>query len=292
MHELSLATFEKMRHKRLLYSLGLILLSSRLCGQIDLRFDYVLSDFNDIVKSDISLTNPNENKVQLYLDTIKKYHNFKKNFFTQPGQYKLDCRYLINSKCIGSISYSFELCGNEIEIEMSVDLGQDIKSKWIKNKWTELSRENQCYISIVKYFKSPESINLKFANIESSEYYKGPFFTLTNFSKDTIYGEHFPGYFWGSLTFINDSTRSRELIGQIDMNFVDLHPLYPDSSRIAMVGSFGLFNKLPPNKYEYKLLFSTTGNSQGYRKYLDNDTTEWLAKTESFYKLIYEFEIK
>jgi len=277
---------------RIKYGLVLILLSSRLFGQIDLRFDYKLSDFRDIIKSDISLTIPNGNKVQLYLDTIKKYHDFKKNFFTQPGQYKLNCKYLINSKNIDSISYSFEFNGNENEIEMSVDLRQDINSKWIKNKWTEMSRKNQCYISIVKYFKSPESIKLKLANIESSEYYKGPFFTLTNSSKDTIYGEHLPGYFWGRLSFINDSIQSRELIGQIDMNFVDMPPLYPDSSRIAMVGSFGLFNKLPPNKYEYKLFFSTTGNTHGYRKYLDNVITEWWAKTESFYKIIYDFEIR
>jgi hypothetical protein len=281
-----------MRHIRFKYGLVLILLSSRLLGQIDLRFDYELSDFRVIVKSDISLTIPNGNKVQLYLDTIKKYHDLKKNFFTQPGQYKLNCKYLINSKCIDSISYSFELNGDENEIELSVDLGQDINSKWIKNKWTELSRKNQCYISIVKYFESPESIKLKLANIESSEYYKGPFFTLTNSSKDTIYGEHLPGYFWGSLSFISDSIWSRELIGQIDLNFVDMQPLYPDSSRVAMVGSFGLFNKLPPNKYEYKLLFSTTGNTHSYRKYLDNITSEWWAKTESFYKLIYEFEIR
>jgi hypothetical protein len=281
-----------MRHVRFKYGLALIFLSSRLFGQIDLRFDYELSDFRDIVKCDISLTIPNENEVQLYLDTINKYHDLKKDFFTQPGQYKLDCKYFINSKCIDSIVYSFELNGDEKEIEMSVDLGQDINSKWIKNKWTELSRKNQCYISIVKYFESPESIKLKLANIESSEYYKGPFFILTNFSKDTIYGEHLPGYFWGRLSFISDSIRSRELIGQIDMNFVDMQPLYPDSSRIAMVGSFGLFNKLPPNKYEYKLLFSTSGNTHGYRKYLDNIPTEWWAKTESFYKLIYDFEIR
>lgn len=281
-----------MRHKRFIYSLGLLLLSSRLFGQIDLRFDYELSDFRDIVKSDISLTIPNGNRLLLYQDTIKKYHDLKKNFFTQPGQYKLDCKYLINSKYIDSVSYSFELSGNENEIEMSVDLGQDINSKWIKNNWIELSRKNQCYISIIKYFESPKSIRLKLANIESREYYKGPFFILTNASKDTIYGEHLPGYFWGSLSFISDSIRSRELIGQIDMNFVDMQHLYPDSSRIAMVGSFGLFNKLPPNNYEYKLLFSTTGNTHGYRKYLDNVTTEWWAKTESFYKLIYDFEIR
>lgn len=281
-----------MRYVRFKYSLALLLLSSRLFGQIDLRFDYELSDFRDIVKSDISLIIPNGNKVQLYFDTIKKYHDLKKNYFTQTGQYTVDCKYLINSKYIDSVCYSFELSGEENEIEISVDLGQDINSKWIKNKWTELSRKNKCYISIIKYFESPKSIKLKLANIESSEYYKGPFFTLINLSKDTIYGEHLPGYFWGSLSFINDSTRSRELIGQIDMNFVDMPPLFPDSSRIAMVGSFGLFNKLSPSKYEYKLLFSRTGNTHGYKKYIDSVTTEWWAKTENFYRLIYDFEIR
>jgi hypothetical protein len=150
-----------MRHKRFIYSLGLLLLSSRLFGQIDLRFDYELSDFRDIVKSDISLTIPNGNRLLLYQDTIKKYHDLKKNFFTQPGQYKLDCKYLINSKYIDSASYSFKLSGNENEIEMSVDLGQDINSKWIKNNWTELSRKNQCYISIIKYFEKIRDLTWK-----------------------------------------------------------------------------------------------------------------------------------
>jgi len=284
-------TIEKM-NKRILYSLILILISSSLFGQIDLKFQSKVSDFKESVNSDVSIIFPNRLRVQIYQDTVREYDVIKKGFSIQTGEYKVVCRFVINNK-VDSVDYVFSLKGNESDIEISIDLGQDIQAKWINNIWTEINRKNNGHISVVKYYKSPKSISLYLADIEFDEYYKGPFFRLNNNSKDTIYGEYLPGYFWGSLSIVtNDSTRSRKLIGIIDTQFEGLPPLSPDSNRIASVGSFGLFKHLPKSNYRYELLYSTTGNFHEYREYINKINIEWWAKTEEFYRLIYDFEVK
>jgi hypothetical protein len=270
-----------------------ILVSSKLFGQADLKFEYKLSDFKEPVKSRISILKPDLSSEELYFDSVRTILNNRKMFFNQIGKYELNCDYSINNQIIDSTKYAFNFDGKGFEIELSVHLGQQVNSKWINNKWTEMDRKNTAYISVIKYSEAPQSIYIQLDNKESDEYYKGPFFKLTNRSKDTIYGEYLPGYFWGCLSFmINDSTWSKKRTGTIDDQFIYLPPLPPDSDRIASVGSFGLFKICPPRAYHYELLYSKSGNSHGYHEYSQTNSTKWWAKTEEFFKLNYNFTIK
>jgi hypothetical protein len=278
---------------RLTYCLILLLICSKLSGQINLRFEYELTDFKGNIKSEITVTKPDLSRTKLFFDTIRNYEVDKHDFLSQNGTYQVEYKYSINSISIDSVYYSFDVTGNENDIEVRIKLGQDINGKWINNDWTELDRKNRGYISIVKYYKAPTSIHLELENKKSDEYYKGPFFKLINNSKDTIYGEYLPGYFWGSIAYMTkDSIWSRNLSATIDMEFVPLPPLCPDSDRIASVGSFGLGNKLPKNTYKYELLYSINKNFHAYTEYLNLNTTNWWAKTEEFYRIVYIFEIK
>lgn len=63
---------------------------------------------------------------------------------------------------------------------------------------------------------------------------------IKNNSKDTLYGEYLPGYFWGTLSYIRNDSILATRTGRIDYTFDNPPPLYPDSVKIATVGSFGL----------------------------------------------------
>lgn len=276
-----------MSSKQLIYSLILILISSQLFGQADLRFEYKSSDeFVAPVHSVIRIHHPNGMIDKLLSDTLKSSKSLKEAYFGAPGNYLLTIYYSNKISETDSVDYNFTLNGNESDVSIKVSLDQDIKTEYKSGNWIETKRKNKGYISVTKYYNSPKTVTLTLGNAKQL---KSPVLKINNFSKDTIYGEYLPGYFWGCISnSFNGSNWSRKRCGRIDTNFSPLPPLYPDSSRITTVGSFGRI-KLPiTGLFRYVLLFSTTGNSHGHRKYLNSNNIEWWAMTEEFYRLVFE----
>ena len=117
------------------------------------------------------------------------------------------------------------------------------------------------------------------------------YFIIKNNSKDTLYGEHLPGYFWGTLSYRkNDSTLFTK-IGILDYMFVDSPPLYPDSIKYATVGSFGLTKKLVPFEYRFEVMLADKRQSQGIGVYKELKHIIWWAGTKNYYKLKYDFKV-
>jgi hypothetical protein len=151
------------------------------------------------------------------------------------------------------------------------------------------------HIVVTKYYKPAQNIEIQYIKMKDpDEYYKEPFFLLKNNSNDTIYGEYLPGYFWGAISYLReDSTWTNQFGGQIDYNFSSRPPLYPDSTTIASVASFGWRNNLPKMHYKYRVLYSINKfYGHGLSKYLEKQSFVWWADTKSFYRLSYEFDIK
>ena len=184
-----------------------------------------------------------------------------------------------------SVNYPLYIDGAETEIviKISVDNGNyDYEHK-----------DTGCSISVIKYYKPPKSIKLTLINLEPADV-KNPVFRLDNFSHDTLYGYFLPGYFWGALKHkLDNSTWSNKSYGTLDLNFVRRPPLYPDSSKIASVGTWGI-DSLQKGSYKYELAVSTMWNGvEGeVNEYLDHDSIKWQAGVHKYYKLEYEFEIK
>lgn len=281
-----------MKFKHLSLNLIFLLIGTKLFGQIDLQFEYDYSDeFTKAVYSEIKMQFPNKMNDKLYADTLKSVEFTKADYFLISGNYFLSIYFSNNSGIRDSISYSFELDGTETDISIGISFRYYEKLYKENEQWIKKEKIPKGYISITKYYKSPESIKISLENLKSEDY-KGPFFKLINNSRDTLYGEYLPGYFWGSLYIsLNDSTWSSKKIGVIDTEFVDSPPLYPDSSKIATVGSFGLYRNLPNFFYKYELLLSKTGNSHSLSKYVDDNYMEWWTMTENFYRLTYKFKI-
>jgi hypothetical protein len=282
-----------MNFKQLSINLTFLLISIKLFGQIDLLFKYDYSDdFKKAVYSEIKMQLPNSKIYKLYSDTLKSVMFSKANYFLNSGSYFLTVYFSDNNVVRNSVKYYFSLDGTETDVTIDISFHYNEKLYKVNEQWIKKEKIPKGYISITKYYQSPQSIKISLENLESNDYYKGPFFRLINNSRDTLYGEYLPGYFWGSLYIsLNDSTWSRKKTGIIDTDFVDSPPLFPDSSKIATVGSFGVYNKLPKCFYKYELLFSKTGNFHGLSKYLDNSCMEWWTMTEEFYRLTYKFKI-
>jgi hypothetical protein len=143
-----------------------------------------------------------------------------------------------------------------------------------------------------KYYNASKLIDIALDNENlGDEYDKGPFFKIKNNSKDTLYGEHLPGYFWGTLSYRkNDSTLFTK-IGILDYMFVDSSPLYPDSIKYATVGSFGLTKKLAPFEYRFEVMLADKWQSQGIGVFKELKHIIWWAGTRNYYKLKYDFKV-
>jgi hypothetical protein len=281
-----------MNIRQLTFGFVLLLLGQNLFGQIDLQFTYEYSDdFKKPVYSKIKIQSPNENIETLYADTIRLFETTKQSYLQYPGDYILKVSFSDFCSLIDSVEYRFTINGTETDVFVNIGFYLDFKLVRENNQWIKKEIVPQGHISVTKHFKASESIQIKWEDIQSDDY-KGPFFKITNNSKDTLYGEFLPGYFWGTLSMsINDSTWSRKNIGTIDMEFVDSPPLLPDSSKIATVGSFGLLKILPKCYYTYEVFLSKKPFNFGLSKYLDKNV-EWWANTKELYRLRYKFKIE
>lgn len=92
----------------------------------------------------------------------------------------------------------------------------------------------------------------------------------------------------------DDSTWTNNFFGNLDYNCSGGTLLIPGATTYATVGSFGWTKEIPKKKYRYTLYYTTDVNStgDGYRKQVEEDNIAWFVKDFSFYKLVYEFEVK
>jgi hypothetical protein len=234
-----------------------------------------------------------ENKTYtLFSDTINESNYSNKNFFKTKGKYTISIFFEAEKYGSDSIDYNFELNGYEINTEISVRF--DYRERLLKKGdiYEKGEKVLNGYIEVDNYYKAPKSIKIKLdKNHIGDEYYKGPFFAIKNNSNDTLYGEHLPGYFWGTLSYLRNDTIIATRIGSICYEFADSPPLYPDSTKLATVGSFGLTEKLAPFNYRFEVILVKKRVSQGIGIFEERKNFIWWAGTKEYYKLKYDFKI-
>ena len=265
------------------------LIGENLYGQNDLHFSYKCE--NEIIKPAkvrILLKSSDKRIYNLLTDTTSRYEFSEKNYFKSNGKYALSIWFESEKYGKDSLIYDFELNGEEISTSISISF--DYREKYIKKKDIYVKGEKVLngYIRLNKYYDAPETVEIKLDTYEIGyEFYKGPFFTIKNNSKDTLYGEHFPGYFWGTLSYVRNDSILATRIGTLDYNFAGSPPLYPDSTKIATVGSFGLTKKLVPFEYRFEVMLAKKyqGMGNGVGIYKEQPNFDWWAGTKEYYKL-------
>lgn len=263
-------------------------------GQNELLFIFECAEaIKSPIETRVLLKFPNGSISNLFSDFKTKYDFTDKEYFTSKGKYVLSIYFSAGKYGQDSIVYDFELKGNEIKTTISVDF--DFRERLIKkgNLFGKSDSVLNGYVRINKYYIAPETIEISFdkGNM-GTEYYKGPFFKMKNNSTDTIFGEHLPGYFWGTLSYLRNDSTYMTRTGILDYEFVDSPPLYPDSTKIASVGSFGLRGKLVPFDYRFEVMLSKEWQSLGIGIYEEHKNFIWWAGTKEYYKLTHDFKIE
>lgn len=281
--------FNRLGMNRIVITLITLLNAFELFAQTDLIFNYYCGNFKNDVKTTISIQSNNKS-IELLNDTVRTSEYHKKDFFNEKN-YML--KVIFDNKRFGtdSLNYSFSLSGNETSVNIRINFYLDKKVSQKKDKEEFVSG----HIEVTKYYKPTQDIEIHYIKMkEPDEYYKEPFFVLKNNSNDTIYGEWLPGYFWGTISYLReDSTWTNQFGGEICTTFAPAPPLYPDSTTIASVASFGWKNNLPKKHYKYEVLYSINKfYGKGLSKYLEKKNFVWWADTKSFSKLSYEFDIE
>lgn len=263
----------------------------KVMGQNELLFYYeVDNSFKYSISSQINLVSPTGKMHSLYNDTIKKFDLKNYNILSESGKYKLFVFFKSERYGNDSIFQEFNLNGHELNTTISVSFSYCQKESHNHNNQTNMVSHG--HVSIQKIYNANPAIKISYdPNIRSSEDYREPFFLVQNNSKDTIYGDFDPGYLWGTLTYINKD-KTHQLLGMIDGNFAHNPPLYPDSTTIASVGSFGVFHKIPPNKYHFEVKYALNNSGKGIQLYKKNNNFVWWAGIKEFYLLICNFEVK
>ena len=147
------------------------------------------------------------------------------------------------------------------------------------------------FLLIQRILEPNPGVELVYSTYIPKGHYRGPFFTITNNSPDTVYGRYLPGYFWGEIATIKDGVCGKFRPGTIDTNFADRDPLFPGKSSDAIVGSFGI--SLPPGTYRYKLIYQKDPTDFDSASLLYNDGLhEWFCSVKDGYQITYDFEIK
>ncbi|NRB65362.1 MAG: hypothetical protein HRU40_20490 [Saprospiraceae bacterium] len=263
-------------------------------GQNELQFSFECGEsIKSPIESSVSIKFPDGRISKLYSDSKTKYDFIDKEYFTSKGKYILSIYFIAENYGQDSIEYDFELNGDEVKTTISVNF--DFRERLIK-KGNIYEKGNEVLngsVRINKYYNASKTIEI-LINKENigTEYYKEPFFKIKNNSIDTIYGEHMPGYFWGTLSYLRNDSTFMTRIGRLDYNFAASPPLYPDSTKIATVGSFGLTNKLIPFDYRFEVMLAKEFQSTGIGIYTEQESFIWWAGTKEYYKLTNDFKIE
>jgi len=248
-------------------------------AQTKLSFEYYCSDaVLETTQVSVFIESSNNKMELLNNDTIREFEK-SLNIPAEETNYTLFVEFENTTIGKETLIYPFALDGNETNIEINVRFSN-------YNIYDKKKREN-AQIDIVKYYESNLDIEIQYLPKMKGEDIVGPFFRLKNNSNDTIYGKYF-NHFWGSISFLVDSIWGREIIGTLDANVVIGSPLFPDSTAIATVGTWGWSDDLPKLHYKYTLLYTTRKNNLNQEK----KNFVWRAGTKSYYRLVYEFDVE
>lgn len=271
----------------------LVAMGTTLYGQNDMLFSYECrDDIRGNTKAEVILKSPDNTTINLFKDTVSNYSFSEKKYFKSKGKYTLSISFEAEKYGKDSLNYDFELNGYEMVTYISVTF--DYRERLVKQGDIFVKGEKVLngYIRLSKYYDAPKSVSIELdKEYIGDEYFKGPFFKIKNNSKDTLYGEYLPGYFWGTLSYIRNDSILATRIGILDDMFVDSPPLYPDSVKLATVGSFGLTKKLKPFNYRFEVMLADKWQSRGIGVYKERQCFDWWAGTKVYYKLKYDFKV-
>ena len=276
-----------MRHT---FAIFILILSNAISvkGQCDMLIDYSVENIQSTSHGTLRMLLPDGKMTIVFNDTVKQMQ--QECHLEQLGEYRLTVIFSNEKSGKDSLERTFTLTGEEYKVETTAHFGREPKN-WFD--WQSKDSINSGRFTITKYSHPSPLVKIKYLRNNTGENgeFPGPQFLVKNESKDTLYGEWLPGYFWGSLSILVEDEYVGNLSGRIDTEFVNEPPLYPGSDKLAWVGSFG--RKTYPGKYRFNLYYSTKDNRKGsVRLISETDSFRWWSAVQNWHLLTCEFETK
>lgn len=203
----------------------------------------------------------------------------------QPGEYRLT----VSIASTDSLVSSFMLTGEEDSIVTKITLQRERKNL---NDWRCRDSITSCHLTITKYSKPSPLVSIRYLYYAIGEHdeFPGPFFTIRNESRDTLYGQWLPGYFWGTVSVWNGKEYVGNLFGNICTSWNSKPPLYPDTEKYAWIASFG--RALPVGKYRFNVYYSTKDEQMNTARLVrETDSMRWWCNVQDWHLLTCEFEL-
>lgn len=257
-------------------------------GQCDMHIDYSSKDYPVAAHGTLRLVLPDGKSTMLFNDTAKQMQ--KSYRLEQLGEYRLIATFSSTLSGRDSIERSFALSGEEYKVETVAHFSRD---RIDLSDWKSKDSISSGFFKITKYSKPSPLVKMKFLpnnNGENGELPR-PMFIVKNESRDTLYGEWLPGYFWGTVSRWKDGDYVGNYGGQICTTWDEQPPLYPDSVTTAWVGSNGV--RVPPGRYRFNLYYSTEDKIKNSAPlFYESDSFRWWSDVQNWHLLTCEFEIK
>ncbi len=257
-------------------------------GQCDMLIDYSVEKIPSTSQGTVRLLFPDGESTIVFDDTVKQMQ--KEYHLKQLGKYRLTVTFSNIISGRDSIERTFTLTGEEYKVETTVHFRRERKDL---SDWNSKDSINYGHFTITKYSNPSPLVKIEYLRSSAGENgeFPGPQFLLKNESRDTLYGEWLPGYFWGTLSRWVDGKYVGNLGGEICTTWANEPPLYPDSVKPAWVASFGV--QIPPGKYRFNLNYSTENNRKGSASLVyESDTFRWWSSVQNWHLLTCDFETK
>lgn len=257
-------------------------------GQCDMLIDYAVEGILSTTHGTLSMLLPDGKSTILFDDTVRQMQ--KTIHLEQLGEYRLKTVFSCAQSGRDSLERSFTLTGEEHKVESSAHFRRELRNY---SDWKSKDSINSGRFTITKYSHPSPLVKIEFVRNSTGENgeFPGPLFLVKNESRDTLYGEWLPGYFWGTLSIWADGKYEGNHGGQICTTWTDEPPLYPDSVKPAWVASFG--RKTRPGKYRFNLYYSTENDIKGSaRKVYESESFRWWSAVQNWHLLTCEFEVK
>lgn len=255
-------------------------------AQCNMQIDYSVEDIQSTAHGALRMLSPDGKTTILFDDTIRQ---MKKDFsLEQLGEYRLKAIFTNDFSGIDSLERVFTLTGEEYKVETILHFQKEPKNWYVLESKDSITCGQ---FMIIKYSNPSPLVKIKYLRYCTGENgeIQGPLFVVKNESQDTIYGEYLPGFLWGTLSMCCDGEYVGARGGVIDLNCYPVPPLYPNSEKMAWVGSFGI--KITPGKYRFNLYYSTEDKSKGTSELTsETDSFRWLSDVQNWHLLTCEFE--
>jgi hypothetical protein len=270
--------------KQYVYNFFVLLLIFQ-CSKTD---DSIISDkdFIDSLSITYIVKKPDSSVLKILKNKEQSLDTVFSNEFNECGTYKLEISYSFGKRIFDTLFYDFDIIGEELYIDFYFSLSLSKKVDYYYNK----KKEMHGYLNICKYYNNLEGVSLELK--DQAVVNKCPVFLLTNNSQDTLFGKYLPGYFWGSISIMDDGEWSDPNFFTIDLRFRKKDPLLPNDSAFATIGSFSDFNIASTGKYKFILHYSTSYVGMGVSYYKSTKHTALWADTKEFRVIEYEFEVE